>query len=874
MEELSHDSPYGCPQSPDLSEFPGLKIDSLPKDPLKKGEQYYIDLAGNIRKGPTNRITTCNCKPLFEKVERKMDSDKQEIKDHIDCRHDHLKEKICHLEKKTTDMSETFKEKIACERAECMTRSLRNSLKDKIEFERKQLIQVEQLKGHMKSWLDSKLKISCSSSSNGIASHNNTNDNRTAASSSTTGTSSVGRRLLPPLQLKDHLIRHSSSSTLNLDLLQPKPHIHNHQSLPYLRNQTTLTTQQNGSGEQQQLSSNYAVISRGSKTMTTSDVSNATSNNNRSYSSSCVDQRRTSSETRQLLGSSDHCKRLSTVDDTTNQEKDSGQESPTTTSARHQSHGRMLSGSYSTSLSSLSVRSRSDSNLVSSSQKTRADTLDEDSEEENDESEDEESEEEEDDEKEKDKEGSGNEDEVSRMSNSHDLHNSRNKANEVTHSSNQQESDILLPDRKPLVRFAPASSPLKFHPQMSQHQHQTDKHSSLQESRSIAGMDHHQRAINYHQEGSASSVPTQVTTSSSSTSSSNLPQNSFLRSGPSFAGGRGVSNTGPLLFQHQQQPNQVRSYTYSHMNPSQHQVFSNNNMSYIPHQQQSQQHLLYSNASSIAAVSPQTFASQYNPTVNRSHAHQLPIQAVQQQQHLQNNHYHQQPHAQYTHQLPNSSKVMMMSRGQTSLSASLPSGHFANNYGNYTGNTRINGIASMVGQNNGMMQVVNNNNSRMNGTAVAGPQSDITLKIPAPDLLESNNNGATANGGLHSSNSTTTLGSSSLPSMQSQSQQQYSPPASNDDEHVSDLMKSLRCNGHPSVSWNHHQQTTSGMRDSPFTDSSGYRTKFSPSPREQTSMNNMSGSNGSTTNNSPGSGHHSVTSSNYTAQQHLTSSLV
>ena len=155
----SHDSPYGCPQSPDLSEFPALKIDSLPKDPLKKGEQYYIDLAGNIRKGPTNRISSCNCKPLFEKVERKMDSDKQEIKNHIDCRHDHLREKICHLEKKTTDMSETFKEQIACERSECMTRSLRNALKDKIEFERKQSIQVEQLKGHMKSWLDSKLKL-------------------------------------------------------------------------------------------------------------------------------------------------------------------------------------------------------------------------------------------------------------------------------------------------------------------------------------------------------------------------------------------------------------------------------------------------------------------------------------------------------------------------------------------------------------------------------------------------------------------------------------------------------------------------------------------------------------------------------------------
>lgn len=108
-----HDSPYGCPQSPDLNEFPQLKIDSLPSDPLSRGEQYFVDLAGNIKKGPVNKSNPCYCKPLFDKVEQKMESDKKELIDHIDCHHSHLSAKIYHLEKKTASLNETVKEKIA-----------------------------------------------------------------------------------------------------------------------------------------------------------------------------------------------------------------------------------------------------------------------------------------------------------------------------------------------------------------------------------------------------------------------------------------------------------------------------------------------------------------------------------------------------------------------------------------------------------------------------------------------------------------------------------------------------------------------------------------------------------------------------------------
>ena len=42
-------SPYGCHVSPS-SKITSPKLDSLPLEPLTSGEQYYVDLAGNIRK--------------------------------------------------------------------------------------------------------------------------------------------------------------------------------------------------------------------------------------------------------------------------------------------------------------------------------------------------------------------------------------------------------------------------------------------------------------------------------------------------------------------------------------------------------------------------------------------------------------------------------------------------------------------------------------------------------------------------------------------------------------------------------------------------------------------------------------------------------
>ncbi|CAH0563923.1 unnamed protein product [Brassicogethes aeneus] len=72
-------SPYGCHYYPDPEAFPSPRLDSLPHEPLKKGEQYYLDLAGNICKGPVGVGYTCYCAPLFRHIEAKLEKDKKEL---------------------------------------------------------------------------------------------------------------------------------------------------------------------------------------------------------------------------------------------------------------------------------------------------------------------------------------------------------------------------------------------------------------------------------------------------------------------------------------------------------------------------------------------------------------------------------------------------------------------------------------------------------------------------------------------------------------------------------------------------------------------------------------------------------------------------
>ena len=61
-------SPYGCHYYPDPEEFPDPNPATLPEQPLEKGEQYFLDLAGNIKKGPISKGNTCYCAPVISKV--------------------------------------------------------------------------------------------------------------------------------------------------------------------------------------------------------------------------------------------------------------------------------------------------------------------------------------------------------------------------------------------------------------------------------------------------------------------------------------------------------------------------------------------------------------------------------------------------------------------------------------------------------------------------------------------------------------------------------------------------------------------------------------------------------------------------------------
>ncbi|KAM3957514.1 ankyrin repeat domain containing protein 6 diego [Aphomia sociella] len=115
-------SPYGCHYYPDPKFFPKPKLSSLPTEPLKKGEQYYLDLAGNIKKGPIGAGYTCYCAPFFKHMEDKLNEDKKDLKRHIDRAHDRLDQKVTDLEMKTQGQLSELTRFVAAERALCKER--------------------------------------------------------------------------------------------------------------------------------------------------------------------------------------------------------------------------------------------------------------------------------------------------------------------------------------------------------------------------------------------------------------------------------------------------------------------------------------------------------------------------------------------------------------------------------------------------------------------------------------------------------------------------------------------------------------------------------------------------------------------------------
>ncbi|XP_063227811.1 ankyrin repeat domain-containing protein 6 [Bacillus rossius redtenbacheri] len=117
-------SPYGCHYYPDAKAFPQPNLDSLPHEPLRKGEQYYLDLAGNIRKGPVGVGYTCYCAPFFQHMEARLERDKQELKEHIDQANQRLDERVSSLERRTQGQLSELTRCVVAERARCSERHL------------------------------------------------------------------------------------------------------------------------------------------------------------------------------------------------------------------------------------------------------------------------------------------------------------------------------------------------------------------------------------------------------------------------------------------------------------------------------------------------------------------------------------------------------------------------------------------------------------------------------------------------------------------------------------------------------------------------------------------------------------------------------
>lgn len=139
-------SPYGYhPQLAELDEMfqrnPRAIKDIM--DQLNPGEQFYLDLAGNIRKGPSSRNRNCYCAPVFAKFEKRLDKDKRDLIRVIDQSQLKLDSKIAYLEKKTKEqlfgLNQSMKEAFAAERGECLDRMDRRALRERIAMERQQV---------------------------------------------------------------------------------------------------------------------------------------------------------------------------------------------------------------------------------------------------------------------------------------------------------------------------------------------------------------------------------------------------------------------------------------------------------------------------------------------------------------------------------------------------------------------------------------------------------------------------------------------------------------------------------------------------------------------------------------------------------------
>lgn len=112
-------SPYGCHYFPDPRSFPSPKLETLPKEPLKQGEQYFLDLAGHIHKGPVSVGNTCYCGPFFRHMENKLNCNRKSLKKYVHKTKERLGHKVQALAIKTNDQIEQLTRTMIEDRIRC-----------------------------------------------------------------------------------------------------------------------------------------------------------------------------------------------------------------------------------------------------------------------------------------------------------------------------------------------------------------------------------------------------------------------------------------------------------------------------------------------------------------------------------------------------------------------------------------------------------------------------------------------------------------------------------------------------------------------------------------------------------------------------------
>ncbi|XP_017865490.1 PREDICTED: uncharacterized protein LOC108615489 [Drosophila arizonae] len=117
-------SPYGCHYFPDPRSFPSPKLETLPKEPLKQGEQYFLDLAGNIHKGPVSVGNTCYCGPFFRHIENKLNCNRKSLKKYVHKTKERLGHKVQALAIKTNDQIEQLTRTMIEDRIRCESKRL------------------------------------------------------------------------------------------------------------------------------------------------------------------------------------------------------------------------------------------------------------------------------------------------------------------------------------------------------------------------------------------------------------------------------------------------------------------------------------------------------------------------------------------------------------------------------------------------------------------------------------------------------------------------------------------------------------------------------------------------------------------------------